>query len=417
MTENLDGLIRIGRCEVCGGDELRDVVDLGSHPMCDDLIPVGDPQQCAEFPISISFCPNCRTAHQNFQIPKRILFPEAYHYRARHTADVINGMRQLVDRCEVQLGALRGLRVLDIGCNDGSLLSLFAEREARTFGIEPTGAASDARSAGHDVKQGFFDKAIAAEFIAMNGQPDIVTFTNVFAHIEDLPGILEAVRSLMSDTTLLVIENHYLGSVLARKQFDTFYHEHPRTYSLTSFKHIADSLGGTIVSAEFPARYGGNIRIMIQRAGAGAVEADLEEYMQREAGFELEIRDMSRRIPLWQKAKREQLLDLVARHGPLPAKAFPGRAAILVKLLGLDASMVDAVYEKPGSMKVGHYLPGTRIPILSDEEFAGRPNKDAPLLNLAWHIAEEIHGYMRKTGFSGQIVDVFEPAEFDRLSQ
>ena len=83
----------IDGCEVCGGGQLEPVLDLGAHPLCDDLIPVGNPQVAASYPISIAFCPVCKTAHQRFQIPKKTLFPVTYHYRARLTADVLNGMQ------------------------------------------------------------------------------------------------------------------------------------------------------------------------------------------------------------------------------------------------------------------------------------------------------------------------------------
>ena len=96
---------------------------------------------------------------------------------------------------------------------------------------------------------------------------DVITFTNVFAHIEDLPALLSALALLMGEDTILVVENHYLGAVLAKNQFDTFYHEHPRTYSLTSFVHIASSLGRAVAAVEFPSRYGGNIRVTIGKAG------------------------------------------------------------------------------------------------------------------------------------------------------
>ena len=403
------GLIPISGCEVCGRVELHDVLDLGDHPMCDDLIAIGDPRRSDFFPISIAFCEHCKTAHQNYQIPKHRLFPTTYHYRSRHTADVLNGMQQLVARCEAQLGSLAGLKVLDIGCNDGSLLSFFARHGAKTYGIEPTDAGQDAGAAGHQVHQGFLEPALARDFVASNGQPDIVTFTNVFAHIENLKEVLAAVRHLMSPHTLLVIENHYLGSVLDSYQFDTFYHEHPRTYSFASFTHIAEALGAKIVACEFPARYGGNIRVMMQ------IEPPAKVFLSdvQENDFAERLGDMARRIPVWSAVKRASLEQTVARHGPLPAKAFPGRAAILVKLLRLDEDMVSAVYEKPGSMKVGHYVPGTRIPILSDDEFTQRPSKEAPLLNLAWHIAAEIHGYLRRQGFKGEIIDIFSRAEFD----
>ena len=63
---------------------------------------------------------------------------------------------------------------------------------------------------------------------------------------------------------MIVIENHYLGSVLEKNQFDTFYHEHPRTYSLQSFNYISKLLGLSITKVKFPKRYGGNIRIFLE---------------------------------------------------------------------------------------------------------------------------------------------------------
>ena len=81
-----------------------------------------------------------------------------------------------------------------------------------------------------------------------------------------------------------------------------------------------------------------------------------------------------------------------------------------MKLLGLDTKHITAIYEKPGSSKIGHYVPGTRIPILSDNEFAVENN--APLLNLAWHISKEINAYMRASGYQGTIVDILNQKDF-----
>ena len=75
--------------------------------------------------------------------------------------------------------------------------------------------------------------------------------------------MIQGLKILIDENTL-VIENHYLGSVI-RKQFDTFYHEHPRTYSLSSFLHISKLLGLHLTLCEFPKRYGGNIRVFYQR--------------------------------------------------------------------------------------------------------------------------------------------------------
>ena len=79
----------IKSCEVCGNEEIDVVLDLGMHPMCDDLVPIDDGRVCKEYPIEILFCKNCNTAHQHFQVPKHELFPATYHYRSRFTADSI----------------------------------------------------------------------------------------------------------------------------------------------------------------------------------------------------------------------------------------------------------------------------------------------------------------------------------------
>lgn len=404
----------ITHCEVCGNAKLDPVLNLGVHPMCDDLVSVGDDRVCQEYPIEILFCPKCITGHQRYQVPKHELFPASYHYRSRFTADVLSGMKNLVEGCEERFGDLAGKSVVDIGCNDGSLLGFFREKGALTIGIEPTDAADDAMIAGHVVYKDYLSESTAQDLVRINGAPDFITFTNVFAHIEDLAAVLRAVKSMMSENTVVVIENHYLGSVLNGNQFDTFYHEHPRTYSYTSFVHMALTLGVKILDVDFPSRYGGNIRVFLgapaKSNGMDRLKADALDI--REAAFELEFSKMNSNIDRWKLNKSNQLAALIKQYGPLRGKAFPGRAAILVKLLGLDESSISAVYEKPGSLKIGHYLPGTRIPILSDDELLAIKDKALPLLNLAWHIPSEIRTYLVANGYTGPIIDILSADDF-----
>jgi len=403
------GLTEIHRCEVCGAASLRPVLDLGRHPLCDDLVAIGDSRVCMEYPIEILFCDTCRTAHQRFQVPKQELFPSSYHYRSRQTLDVLNGMRRLVAACVERYGDVSGKKVLDVGCNDGSLLSIFAEHGAQTFGIEPTGAAADASAAGHEVLNAFFAEDVAASFAAQFGRPDIITFTNVFAHIEDLAAVVRALMVLSKPETRIVIENHYLGSIIDKRQFDTFYHEHPRTYSATSFDFIAKSLGMRVSHVEFPDRYGGNIRVFL--SGTGNADQTNVALFERERSYGDDLSRMPQEIAHWKKSKAREIESAVRQYGPLAGKAFPGRAAIPIRMLGLDRASIDTVYEKPGSGKIGHYVPGTRIPILSDDDFPAA-SRGKPLVNMAWHIAAEIESYLRSRGVTGDIINIIAPGDF-----
>jgi len=399
-------------CEVCFSSDLTTVLDLGDHPLCDDLIEIGSQEVCEEYKIEIAMCNKCLTAHQLHPVPKRKLFPSSYHYRSSMTQDVLEGMQSLVSRASQHLGGLRGKLVVDIGCNDGSLLKYFRDHGANVLGVEPTEAAKDSVKSGIRTINDFFDSNIANSIITEVGHPDIITFTNVFAHIEDMGGLIDSVRILMGENTTLIIENHYLGSVLDKFQFDTFYHEHPRTYSAHSFVEIAARLERYVEIIEFPSRYGGNIRVFI---GLKKTKIDdINLILGAEKNFLQKFDNMRNVIKIWIKNRNDLLSMFRENDGKIFCKAFPGRAAILVKMLNLTEEEIGGVFEKPNSMKIGNYVPGTRIPILSEDlmlEVAPPPRK---ILNLAWHISNEIHSYVESINKGYKCVDIFSPAKYLR---
>ena len=326
------------------------------------------------------------------------------------TQDVLSGMKNLVSRTKEKYGSLEGKKVVDIGCNDGSLLGFFRCEGAQVFGVEPTGAAADAIKSDIRTINDFFDIKVAGEIVKEIGHPDFITFTNVFAHIEDMDGLLDAVRILAGSNTRLIIENHYLGAVLDRFQFDTFYHEHPRTYSTHSFVEISKRLGRNIEAVEFPARYGGNIRVFIGPEVATSGDAEeLKVALAREKNFLPKFNEMRTVIDKWVSNRDALVRKIKSPDGKIYGKAFPGRAAILIKLLGLTENDIQAVFEKPTSMKVGNYIPGTRIPILSEEDMGFLAPPPRIILNLAWHISEEISSYIKNIDIGYQCVDIFSP--------
>ncbi len=383
-------------CEVCDNKKLLNVLDLGDHPLCDDLLEIGSKRDCVEYPIKIAFCEKCFTAHQIYQVTKQTLFSENYHYRARMTGSVLAGMLDLVNSCEKNIGNLKRKTVLDIGCNDGSLLNFFKDKGCNTIGVEPTKAAQDSE---HLTLNKFFDITAVKEIIQKSGYPDIITFTNVFAHIEDLPTLIDNLKQLIKNETVLVIENHYLGAVLKTGQFDTFYHEHPRTYSFESFKYIAKSLNLNIQNVQFVSRYGGNIRVFLGQGEPTKILVDESEF----GNLFVKMNDD---IKVWIDSTTKKINNLVRKYGPLRAKAFPGRAAILVKLLNLNENQISAVYEIKGSIKTYHYVPGTKIPILPEEELYLKKNLNLPIINLAWHLPNEVRANLKSNRYSGEVIDI-----------
>lgn len=400
---------KIKFCEVCN-TRLKDFLNLGEHPMCDDLKKINSNKKSKLFPVSLSLCSKCLTVTQRVHISKKILFPKKYHYRAKLTKDVLLGQKNLVLKTKKNYGSLKNKVVLDIGANDCSLLNEFKKNGAKTIAVEPTNAIKDGHS-DHKKFQSYFNRKIAKKILKNFGQIDFITFTNVFAHINNLQELINNLKILISNKTIVIIENHYLGSVLKRKQFDTFYSEHLRTYSLSSFLFIARNLNMNLEFVEFPSRYGGNIRVFLNKKNNLLSIRRNKYYSRKEKNFKKEFKRIKFYIKKWKTKKLKKILKLNKKHGPLPAKAFPGRAAIILKLLKLNSENISAIYEKPNSKKIGFYAPGTNIKILSEDKLK-QVDKKIPIINLAWHIAEEIKNYLIGKKIKNKIINIIDDRDF-----
>lgn len=392
-------LERVMVCEVCGGDYGRLKLDLGSHPLCDDLTPIGSNLRVKKYQQLVSLCEKCLTAHQLVPVAKEVLFKPNYHYRGAITKDVTDGMQNLVKDLAAEFLRLQSPAfVLDIGCNDGSLLGILKEQYAcTTIGVDPTSAILESGNRiDYQFNEYFSNKTVAA-INSINPEINLITFTNVFAHIEDLPTLLENLSTLVGESTTLVIENHYLGAILGRSQFDTFYHEHPRTYSLRSFEYIAMTLRLIITDVKFPSRYGGNIRVTMKRSGS---PAGLAIYRTQEDSFVHSFNALQETYNSW-KTNSQATLSQLIESGLIYGKALPGRAVMLISALGLDESRMPVIFEQPSSLKVGNYVPSTKIEILSDDALLSHSPR--MLIVWSWHIIEEIVKYLDDFGYRGEI--------------
>ena len=364
------------------------------------------------YKLEVKFCEKCLTAYQKYNIVKKRLFPKRYHYRSANTKDVLVGMNDLVKKIQKKKN-LRKKIVLDIGCNDGSLLDIFRKKGSITYGIEPTNAYLEAKKKGHKIFNNYFNFSLSNKIKKKIKKFDVITFTNVFAHIEDFKDLIRSLKNLVSNQTLIVIENHYLKEVVEKNQFDTFYHEHPRTYSLNSFYCISKLLNFNIRSYNFVKRYNGNLRIFLEKKENKKINEKLSRDLKKEKKIIKKINQFQRKINKWKIQKKIFLKDLCKKYGPLPAKAFPGRASIIINLLKLNKKYISFIYEKNYSLKINKFVPGTDIRILQEKKFSQYSGNSKILINFAWHISKEIKNYMKKKfNYKGQIIDIISQKDF-----
>ena len=400
-------------CDVCKTRLSGTKLSLGNQPLCDDLKKIGSNLKNKKYKIELKLCKKCLTINQLHKVNQKILFPKKYNYRAAMTKDVQIGMEKLVSKINPLIRKKRRT-VLDIGCNDGSLLNFFKKKKFVTYGIEPTNAHKDC-SKKHKIYNEYFNKKSIKKILNKEKFIDVVTFTNVFAHIVNFDELIRNLKILVPKVNYIIIENHYMGSVFKTNQFDTFYQEHPRTYSVTSFVFISKLLGMNIDKIEFPKRYGGNIRVYMTNKD-NKNKFNIKKILKKEKLFKKEFMGLKNKIDVWKKNKNLLINNLIKRGYTICGKAFPGRASILINLLKLDSNKLKYIFEQNSSPKNFHYVPGTKIQIIPDYKMKKLLKNNSIIINFSWHISQEIRKYLNMLNIQNKTIDVIEKRDFKQTN-
>ena len=301
--------------------------------------------------------------------------------------------------------------VVDIGSNDGTLLSNFQGGGHRVLGIEPTDTAKIAESRGIPTLNHYFGAASAAEAARKHGKARVITAANCFAHIEDVHSIIVAVLSLLDERGVFITKSHYLIGLLDRIQYDTIYHEHLRYYSLHSLKYLLEMHELEVFHAVPIPTHGGSIRVYAARKGDYPVNPSVAAMLASEPTGDAMRTRLSRfryDVLMTKLGLHAIIKDIKHERKRICGVSAPSRASTLVNYVGLDDSILDYVCEIKGSLKIGKYMPGTVIPVVDEGKMFDEQPEYA--LILSWHIADELMPKLRERGYRGQfIVPLPEP--------
>jgi hypothetical protein len=407
MTSELLRYGPIEDCQVCGNRELESVISLGFLPPVNRMRSVGSLADSEPwFPTELLACPRCHLVQLGYAVEPQLLFPPDYPYTSGSTRVLRENFADLYRETTGLLAPDRGTLVVDIGSNDGTLLSNFHDAGYRVLGVEPSETGELARRRGIPTVTAFFGPSVADELVRDHGRAGIVTAANVFAHIHGVHAIVDAIERLLEPDGVFISESHYLIDLVDTLQYDTIYHEHLRYYSLTSLRILLESHGLRVFHVKRIPTHGGSIRVYATKSQQYAVDESVSQTLAEEAraGFNGEgwAPDFRRRVLQSKLELYGILAGLKHRGARIYGIGAPSRASTLVNYLGLDEGIVDCVLELPTSKKVNKYMPGTFIPVLSEEKLY----RDQPhyALLLSWHISSELIANLRRHGFRGDFI-------------
>jgi hypothetical protein len=398
------GSIVVDRCQICDSPRLDPVIFIGYLPPVNAMPAIGTrPAEQPAYPAQVLRCRDCELVQLGLIVDPAILFPPEYPYTSGTTKILRDNFADLSREVANLYPLGPSDLVVDIGSNDGTLLSNFNSR-GPVFGIEPTQAGELANQRGIPTLISFINRQAVRTVIRQNGKAKMVTATNVFAHIEDIHEIVECILELLADDGVFISESHYLSSLIETLQYDTIYHEHLRHYSLTSLKRLLEMHGMEMIHARRISTHGGSIRAYAARAGKYSVSKAVGEILMKEAtDLTPEKLQAFRSKVVQSKLDLYVLLrEIKAREQRIYGIGAPSRASTLINYVGLDDGILDCVLEIRGSHKIGKYIPGTLIPVLEESRlFDDQPEY---ALLLSWHIGAELMPKLASRGFRGKFI-------------
>lgn len=396
----------VERCQICDSPDLESLLFIGYLPPVNQMWPIGQrPHEQPAYPAEWLYCPNCHLVQIGLTVDPNILFAPDYPYTSGTTKILRDNFAELYQDCQQVVSLGPDDLIVDIGSNDGTLLSNFKEGGHQVLGIEPTLKAELANERGIRSMMAFFTQESATQARDQYGRAKIITATNVFAHIENVHAIVEGILLLLAEDGVFISESHYLMSLLETVQYDTIYHEHLRYYSLHSLQYLLNMHGLEVIHAKRIPTHGGSIRVYAARQGQYQAQPSVQATLDEEAaqGMGAAAFDAFKQKVVNSKLGLHGLLsDIKAAGGRVYGIGAPSRASTLVNYVGLDDGILDAVMEVPGSYKIGKYMPGTLIPVL-DETALYNDQPEYALL-LSWHIADELMPKITSKGFKGDYI-------------
>lgn len=356
----------------------------------------------ARYPLRVGFCQGCGHVQLTETVPPDAMFTDYLYVSAASDT-----LREHFDDLSLTLTERHGLGpddlVIDIGCNDASLLGSFAKFGVRTLGVDPAeNLAERAKETGIERYVGFFGADTAGEIVDRWGSAALITATNTFPHIPDLEGFLKGIEMALEPDGRFVVEAHYLVDLFDQLAFDTVYHEHVSYWALGPMCHLFERHGLQVVDAERLPIHHGQLRVTVQRQGEGTVSASVDGIleMERARGIgELETwRAFADRVLTIKQDLLGTLQELKADGCRLAGYGAPAKGSTLLEFLEIGPELLDFIADR-SALKQGRYTPGSHIPIVPPERLL----EDRPdyVLLLAWNFVDEILAQQRAYRESG----------------
>lgn len=383
--------VDITKCRICGSEHLEPVIDFGAQYIASAFVGDNVPDVLNRpYPMTVVRCggDGCGLVQLQQSIDPTLLYADGYGYRSGTNELMRENLGGIIASIESLIDLKADDTVVDIGCNDGTLLDSYCTAGLDKVGFDPVGSiVARAREKGVFVINDFFAGRLFHE--ARPGKKArVVTSIAMFYDLERPLDFMNDVASMLADDGVWVIELSYLPTMLEKASFDTVCHEHLEYYALRQIEWMAQRADLAVHRVELNDMNGGSFRVYLRKQDCAWNDADrstVETMRKREAELCLETDAPYREFRDHAATVRHDLptvlRSLVAEGKTVYAYGASTKGNTILQYCGIDAALVRKAADR-NPEKHGRRTLGTGIPIISEEQ--ARAERPDYFLVLPW---------------------------------
>jgi hypothetical protein len=399
-------LIHRKTCRVCGSDSLTPVIDLGEQYLQGSFVKAGkELPPMRKIPCSIVRCnptadeTACGLLQMKHSVPPEILYA-AYWYRSGTNNTMREHLRGIVERA-MQICPEENAKVLDIGCNDGTLLNNYPASFTK-YGVDPSDVAQEVTGENLQVVQDIFPSTHLTNILG-DEKIDVITSIAMFYDLENPVEFCRGIKKLLSADGIWIFEMSYMPEMLKLNSYDTICHEHLEYYSLAVLEKILKLAELQIFEIAFNEINGGSLRCYAthlenNRHHTVENQALINQVRQQEFDLELDTDkpylEFQKRIDAEKEKLRSMLLELKQAGKRIHIYGASTKGNTILQFCGIDNTIIECAAERNPD-KYGARTLGTDIPIVSEAE--SRAMSPDYYLVLPWHFKAEFVERERET--------------------
>lgn len=389
----------ITQCRICGNRDLVSVLHLGNFSLT-GIFPREKGKPITRGPIELVRCrndealKNCGLLQLRQSYNPAELYGDNYGYRSGLNRSMIVHLQAQVKRLLNIVPLEKGDFIIDIGSNDGTLLSFYNRKDLTLVGIDPTGAKFQKYYPDHiQLISDFFSARLVREHFG-GRKAKVITSFAMFYDLESPLDFMREIYEVLDQDGVWIFEQSYMPTMLARTLYDTICHEHLEYYGLTQIKWMTDQMGFKIVDAGFNDTNGGSFCVTVAKKD----NSKFSENTQLIQGILMEERSRGLMTPKPYEEFKEKVMRhrqelracfsrLKERSQTIFGYGASTKGNVILQFCQLTAQDIPCIAEVNDD-KLGCFTPGTEIPIISEEE--GRRRQPDYFLVLPWHFKKTI---------------------------